>query len=144
MCNAVQCYIMLCNAIQCSKCWKEIEIHFSKNLYEIYTCLYFKLDPTFRGLELQIKYVYIFFKSSLFSSDWLVWTLFNFSMVGYIVMILASVYVEPPSKLPHLWTLMISVYSAGHFLAFWPYFLTCQYQIFQTTPNFVTSEKKNK
>ena len=80
-------------------------------------------------------------------SDWLIWTLFNFSLVGFLAIISASVYVEPPAKLPDLWTLMISVYSAGHFLGFLPYFLNCQYQLYfqQTNQDFVTgSEKKNK
>jgi len=79
--------------------------------------------------------------------DWLIWTLFNFSLVGFVAIISASVYVEPPAKLPDLWTLMISVYSAGHFLGFLLYFLNCQYQLYfqQTNQDFVTgSEKKNK
>ena len=56
---------MLCNAIQCSKCWKEIEIHFSENLYQIYTCLYFKLNPTFSPNQICIYFfqiIIIFFR----------------------------------------------------------------------------------
>ena len=71
--------------------------------------------------------------------DWTLWTLFNLSVIGYGTMMLASVYLLPPAKYPDLWPLMISVYSAGHFVVFWMYFLYCQFKAFQS---IVTHEKK--
>ena len=76
--------------------------------------------------------------------DWFIWTLFNFSLVGFIVILSASVYVEPPPKYPHLWPLIISVYSAGHFLAFLAYFMWYQCGLFVQSGCSVTQEKKNK
>jgi hypothetical protein len=63
--------------------------------------------------------------------DWTVWTLFNFSTVGCVVMAFASVFVKPPPNYPHLWPLLISVFSAAHFLAFWVYFQFCQLRLYQ-------------
>lgn len=74
--------------------------------------------------------------------DWLIWTLFNLSMIGYVVFCFASLYLMPPVKYPHLWPLLISVYSAGHFVAFWVYFSCCQYKTFVN--EFVSSDKKTK
>ena len=64
--------------------------------------------------------------------DWVMWTLFNFSVVGFVVLSVASVHVDPPSKFPHLWHLLISVFSAAHFLAFAAYFNVVQFDIFST------------
>ena len=70
--------------------------------------------------------------------DWTLWTLFNLSVMGYGVFMMASVYLQPPAKYPDLWPLVISVYSAGHFVAFWMYFMYCQFSVFSK----VSYEKK--
>ena len=75
-------------------------------------------------------------KASL--QDWAVWTLFNLSLMGYAMMAFASVYIQPPEKYPDFWPLLISVYSAGHFMAFWTYFMYCQYKVF----SYISTEKK--
>ena len=72
--------------------------------------------------------------------DWTVWTLFNLSVIGYGAMMLASVYLLPPPKYPDLWPLLISVYSAGHFVVFWIYFSYCQFKAFRNIK--VTPQKK--
>lgn len=74
--------------------------------------------------------------------DWLVWTVFNLSMIGYVLFCFASLYLMPPAKYPHLWPLMISIYSAGHFVAFWVYFSYCQYKTFINES--VSKDKKMK
>lgn len=75
--------------------------------------------------------------------DWLVWTLFNFSLVGFATMALASVYVLPPPNYPHIWPLMISVMSAGHFMGFLAYFNFCQYKLFSALGAPSEEKKKN-
>ncbi len=61
--------------------------------------------------------------------DFLVWTAFNLSLVGFAVLVFGSLLMEPPKQYPHLWPLLISLFSAAHYLmAFVPYFWWCQYQ----------------
>lgn len=55
-------------------------------------------------------------------ADWMVWTLFNLSLMGCLFLGYASVRVPPPPRYPDLWPLLISVYSAGHFALFFVYF----------------------
>jgi len=54
--------------------------------------------------------------------DWVVWTLFNLSMIGCLLMGFASIHVPPPARYPDLWPLLISCYSAAHFGLFAIYF----------------------
>ena len=61
-----------------------------------------------------------------FCMDWIVWTLFNMSLVGYLILSYASLFIKPPNQWPHLWPLVISVFSAAHFVLFWIYFYYCQ------------------
>lgn len=54
--------------------------------------------------------------------DWMVWTLFNLSLMGCLLMGYASLHVPPPPRYPDLWPLLISCYSAAHFGLFAIYF----------------------
>lgn len=65
--------------------------------------------------------------------DWIWWTAFNFSMMGCLIIGLASVRIPPPPHLPHLWSLLISVYCAVHFLLFAIYFHVLQWRYFYAT-----------
>lgn len=47
---------------------------------------------------------------------------FYLSFLGSIVIILCSFTITPPDSLPHLFPLIISAYSCGHFLLFLMYF----------------------
>ena len=47
---------------------------------------------------------------------------FCISMVGVVILTFTSVLVPPPTHLPDLFPLMISVYSCAHFLMFLAYF----------------------
>ncbi len=81
------------------------------------------------------------FKSMI---DWVVWTAFNFSVVGSIVLALCLNFVTPPANYPHLWPLMISVFSAVHFMGFLVYFNVA---LFRSQPQLVEEvsvEKKRK
>ena len=79
-----------------------------------------------------------------FWCDWFIWTLFNFSIIGYLVLSFASLNFKPPSKWPHLWPLLISVFSAVHFVFFWIYFNYCQLQSFMNPIPSISDEKKKK
>ena len=79
-----------------------------------------------------------------FWCDWFIWTLFNFSLVGYLVLTLGSIYIEPPSQWPHIWPLLISVFSAVHFVLFWLSFNYCQWKMMFEKPIIVTEDKKKK
>ncbi|XP_067015118.2 dolichyl pyrophosphate Man9GlcNAc2 alpha-1,3-glucosyltransferase [Anabrus simplex] len=48
--------------------------------------------------------------------------LFIVSMIGCVVLTFCAAVLKPPSKYPDLYTLIISVYSCGHFLLFFFYF----------------------
>lgn len=78
--------------------------------------------------------------------DWSVWTAFNFSVVGCVIVSVASVVVPPLDKYPDLWTLMISVLSAGHFLLFSIYFHYLQLCSFhnEAVNTNVSVDKKRK
>lgn len=47
---------------------------------------------------------------------------FYLSFFGSIIIMLCSFIIEPPKNLPHLFPLIISAYSCGHFLLFLVYF----------------------
>ena len=79
-----------------------------------------------------------------FWCDWFVWTMFNFSLVGYLVLTLGSIYIQPPSQWPHIWSLLISVFSAVHFILFWLSFNYCQWKMMFEKPTIVTEDKKKK
>uniref|UniRef100_A0AAG5DLR2 Alpha-1,3-glucosyltransferase n=1 Tax=Anopheles atroparvus TaxID=41427 RepID=A0AAG5DLR2_ANOAO len=49
-------------------------------------------------------------------------TLFYISLVGQGALLLAFLYLPPPSRLPFLYPLAISAYSCGHFVLFFLYF----------------------
>ena len=79
-----------------------------------------------------------------FWCDWFIWTLFNFSLVGYLVLIFGSICIQPPSQWPHIWPLLISVFSAVHFVLFWLSFNYCQWKMLFKKPIIVTEDKKKK
>ncbi len=57
--------------------------------------------------------------------DWrddLVWWVFLASMAGCAALLLASAFLSPPARLPDIHPVMISAYSAVHFIAFAAYF----------------------
>lgn len=64
--------------------------------------------------------------------DWIVWTVFNASLMGCLVLGIVSVTTEAPKHLPFLWPLLISVYCAGHFVLFGLYFHVLQVRYFLT------------
>ncbi|XP_076378951.1 dolichyl pyrophosphate Man9GlcNAc2 alpha-1,3-glucosyltransferase-like [Megalopta genalis] len=49
-------------------------------------------------------------------------TLFYSSVMGLIALSIASGFLEPPNRYPDLFSLLISVYSCGHFIVFYLYF----------------------
>ena len=53
--------------------------------------------------------------------------------VGCLVIGLASVRVSPPPHLPHLWSLLISVYCASHFIFFAIYLHVLQFRYYFAT-----------
>merc|ERR1719323_1505608 len=65
--------------------------------------------------------------------DWIWWTAFNFSIVGCLIIGLASVIIQPPHHLPHLWSLLISVYCASHFIFFAIYLHVLQFRYYFAT-----------
>ena len=75
-------------------------------------------------------------------TDWAVWTMFNFSIVGSIVLEFCNYYVEPPGNYPHLWPLMISVFSAVHFTIFLACFNFLQFR--KEFQDYSVSEEKKK
>ena len=80
--------------------------------------------------------------------DWFVWTLFNMSLVGYVILSYASIFIKPPNQWPHLWPLVISVFSASHFVLFWIYLYYCQIHQFLMETNsggaYLLLEEKKK
>jgi hypothetical protein len=64
--------------------------------------------------------------------DWVVWTAFNFSIVGFVALSVASVCVTPPPRFPHLWQLLSAVVSAAHFVGFAAYFNWVQIDLFRS------------
>jgi len=76
--------------------------------------------------------------------DWVMWTLFNFSATGFVVLGAASVHVPPPSKFPHLWPLLISVFSAAHFVVFAVYFNLLQFEVFRAARSLESGVAKAK
>lgn len=60
-----------------------------------------------------------------------VWTYrsYNLSLVGMWFLTIVSMTVTPPPRLPHLFSVLLSVYSFGHFVVFCVYFHYCQFTI---------------
>ena len=75
--------------------------------------------------------------------DWAVWTLFNLSLMGCVVLGYASVFVRPPAKYPDLWPLAVSVYSAAHFAIFDLYFHYYQFMYNFSHPPSDANKKNN-
>lgn len=81
----------------------------------LYCILYYNFYPTLTSTKEMV-------------SDKPQWTkiisnlLFCISMVGVVILTFTSVLVPPPTHLPDLFPLMISVYSCAHFLMFLAYF----------------------
>lgn len=48
--------------------------------------------------------------------------LFYLSLIGMLILLISILYVPTPVHLPHLYPLLISAYSCGHFLLFFIYF----------------------
>lgn len=76
--------------------------------------------------------------------DWFTWTMFNFSMTGFIILCVASVHVTPPPKFPHLWPLLISIFSAVHFVIFAIYFNLLQIKVFRAVRQLEAGIAKSK
>ena len=60
-------------------------------------------------------------------------TLFYISVTGVIALSLVSIFVEPPSRYPDLFPLLVSLYSCGHFCAFFLYFNYKQIYVLHST-----------
>lgn len=76
--------------------------------------------------------------------DWVMWTLFNFSVVGFVVVGVASEFVDPPPKFPHLWHLLISVFSAAHFIAFAAYFNLVHFDVYRSAKSIEAAAASGK
>ena len=61
--------------------------------------------------------------------------------VGCLFIGIASVIVQPPHHLPHLWSLLISVYCASHFIFFLIYFHILQFRYYFGTGIHVTENE---
>ena len=61
--------------------------------------------------------------------------------VGCLIIGIASVIVQPPHHLPHLWSLLISVYCASHFIFFLIYFHILQFRYYFGTGIHVTEKE---
>ncbi|XP_076463078.1 dolichyl pyrophosphate Man9GlcNAc2 alpha-1,3-glucosyltransferase-like [Babylonia areolata] len=63
----------------------------------------------------------------LLEQTWLIKALYTLSMCGAVVLAVMSQALAPPQKLPDLYTLLITTYSCGHFVAFLAYFHFLQF-----------------
>ena len=61
--------------------------------------------------------------------------------VGCLIIGIASVIIQPPHHLPHLWSLLISVYCASHFIFFLIYFHILQFRYYFGTGIHVTENE---
>ena len=66
--------------------------------------------------------------------DWVIWTAFNLSLIGCLAIGYLSLFMEPPEHLPDIWPLLISVFSAGHFMFFMAYFNYLQWHYQAVSP----------
>ncbi|KAJ7388911.1 Glucosyltransferase-like protein [Desmophyllum pertusum] len=70
-------------------------------------------------------------------------TLFILSVIGALGLHTGSALVQPPSRYPDLWPVLISLYSCAHFLAFLFYFNYLQFTLPYTVMPVVAKEKKS-
>jgi len=76
----------------------------------------------------------------LTTSEQVVIILRAFSLLGCIAILILAINVHPPPKYPFLWPLLMSSYSAVHFLGFFVYF---HYHQFTGNPSeYMTASKK--
>ncbi|KAH9418775.1 Glucosyltransferase-like protein [Dermatophagoides pteronyssinus] len=108
--------------------------------------IWFSLISTFSLLPLLIKdnlvipyfaltiiYVVINYESMNLNSKSSMQQLFKVSIMGAILLSLASLVIAAPEKYPHIHTLLNCMYSFGHFILFYLYFLGQQCIDFQRT-----------
>ncbi|XP_017762853.1 PREDICTED: dolichyl pyrophosphate Man9GlcNAc2 alpha-1,3-glucosyltransferase [Eufriesea mexicana] len=79
-----------------------------------------------KSVFIKLKKDILYYKNNFVSLNYnlSIWTkiLFYSSMLGVIILSLISGFLEPPSRYPDLFALLVSVYSCGHFLVFYLYF----------------------
>ena len=91
--------------------------------------LYIKDDVVIPSIALLVLYVILAYNCLKFDFNRFKWLKLALavSVIGSILLAVLALTCRPPAPYPYLWTLLISVFSFGHFSAFFLYFLWLQF-----------------